>query len=694
MKRNILTVLIIVLGLSLNAQVNLDSLYGVWKDNTKTDSTRTMAFRDYIAKGYAYSKPDSAIVLSQELHKFGIEQDYKPAVSRGFYYQGVSHSVKGDYPKAIEYFNNARAVYVETEDFKAIGQTDVAIATMLVYQGKYAEGLNRFKKSLKSVEKINDSLTMSTIVGNIGSIYYAKGDVRKALDNYNRSIKILENLNSRDGLAGSYMNIGSIYTGQGEYETAITYYNQSLNLSEEFSDLQVKSGTLSELSRVHLITNEIEKSLEYAKQALQLNEKMGRQAGISTSFMRIASVYETSGDFLKALEFYNKAIAIDEEIGATRALCQNLALITNIYLKQSNYTKALISGKRAYDIALKANMVAEQKSASNLLYLAYKALGNGTKALEYFEISNKAETSLNSNETVKKIQQIEFAKQVTADSLATVEKERKVEMAHQEEVRQKNQTRNMLAGGGLIVLILGIGVYSRLRYTKKAKNIIEKEKDRSENLLLNILPAEIAEELKEKGKADARDFDMVSIIFTDFKGFTEQSEALSAADLVNEINVCFEAFDGIMETYDIEKIKTIGDAYMAAGGLPVPDDTAIKNTVLAALDMRDFIVNRKAEMDAKGKPAFEMRVGIHTGPVVAGIVGVKKFQYDIWGDTVNTASRMESSGEVGKVNISEASYQLLKDDGDFTFTSRGKIKAKGKGDIDMYFIDRNTAPLL
>lgn len=182
-------------------------------------------------------------------------------------------------------------------------------------------------------------------------------------------------------------------------------------------------------------------------------------------------------------------------------------------------------------------------------------------------------------------------------------------------------------------------------------------------------------------------FDDATVLFTDFKEFTLTSEFLTPIELVSDLNNCFSAFDKIIQEYNIEKIKTIGDAYLAAGGLPTPNYTHTKDVVLAALRIRDFIKKGKAEKIAQNLPFFEIRVGIHTGPVVAGIVGVKKFQYDIWGDTVNTASRIESNGEAGKINISHSTYELLKDDPDFIFDIRGKIEAKGKGKINMYFIE-------
>jgi class 3 adenylate cyclase len=244
------------------------------------------------------------------------------------------------------------------------------------------------------------------------------------------------------------------------------------------------------------------------------------------------------------------------------------------------------------------------------------------------------------------------------------------------ELEREKLLRNIfLIGFFLLLFSAGLFFYQR--------NKISKEKRRSDDLLLNILPAETAEELKQKGSAEAKLFDLATVIFTDFKGFTELSEKLSPAQLVSEIHSYFSAFDTIMEKHGIEKIKTIGDSYMAASGLPTPTLKSTRNAVMAALEMFAYL---KIRQQSAGIPVFEMRCGLHTGPIVAGIVGIKKFQYDIWGDTVNTASRIENNGEVGKVNISRATYELLKNDESFVFEPRGKISVKGKGDLKMYYV--------
>ena len=248
-----------------------------------------------------------------------------------------------------------------------------------------------------------------------------------------------------------------------------------------------------------------------------------------------------------------------------------------------------------------------------------------------------------------------------------------------------------LLSGQIAVSIDNAMLYAQLEQKVAERTAeLEQEKRKSDDLLLNILPVETAKELKQKGHADARHYDRVTVLFTDFSGFTEMSAQLSPADLVEEIDACFKAFDLIAEKHRIEKIKTVGDAFMAAGGLPVPNSTHAENVVAAALDMRDFMLARNAE--ERGK-TMGLRIGVHTGPVVAGIVGLKKFQYDIWGDTVNTASRMESAGEVGRVNVSQTTFDLVRDKFDFTF--RGELEAKGKGKIPMYFANgpREDAPV-
>jgi class 3 adenylate cyclase len=255
-----------------------------------------------------------------------------------------------------------------------------------------------------------------------------------------------------------------------------------------------------------------------------------------------------------------------------------------------------------------------------------------------------------------------------------------------EEIAQKTLERQILVRnvfiGGFALLLIFSGVFFVQR------NKIRKGKKLSDELLLNILPYSIAEELKSKGNAESKLIDEVTVLFTDFKGFTELSDQFTPQELVAEINECFSAFDQIMFRHNVEKIKTIGDAYMAAGGLPTSNTTHAEDVIKAALEIQQYMADYKKAREDAGKLFFEIRIGVHSGPVVAGIVGIKKFAYDIWGDTVNTASRMESSGEVGKVNVSESTYTLTQNK--FNFTYRGKIAAKGKGEISMYFVEPKT----
>lgn len=234
-----------------------------------------------------------------------------------------------------------------------------------------------------------------------------------------------------------------------------------------------------------------------------------------------------------------------------------------------------------------------------------------------------------------------------------------------------------------VLKILAALVVDELELRLAAKKL-EAEKRRSEQLLLNILPVVVADELKDRGKVEPVNYESVSVLFTDFKGFTELSEQLTPKQLVDELDYCFSYFDEVIEKHNLEKLKTIGDSYMAVGGIPNVNSTHAIDAVLAALEIQAFIEQRKEQHMRNNTPYWEMRIGIHSGSLIAGVIGQKKFAYDVWGDTVNTASRMESSGVPGKINISQSTFELIKDF--FICNYRGKLPAKNKGDLDMYLV--------
>lgn len=220
---------------------------------------------------------------------------------------------------------------------------------------------------------------------------------------------------------------------------------------------------------------------------------------------------------------------------------------------------------------------------------------------------------------------------------------------------------------------------------KSLASRVIREGEKNQRLLENILPYEIAEELRKKGDVQVKTYSKVTVLFTDFNGFTELTETMAPQRLIRELNDSFVNFDEIVAGFRLEKIKTIGDAYMCAGGIPQPNNTNPIDAVLAGLAMQRFIQRRLAEKTMAGAQYWSCRLGINTGEVIAGIIGKHKFAYDIWSDTVNVASRMESSGEPGKVNISQATYLEVRDF--FVCDYRGKLEAKGKGQVEMYFVE-------
>jgi adenylate cyclase len=520
---------------------------------------------------------------------------------------------------------------------------------------------------------------------NIGMGYGAQSLYVRALQYYFKSLRSYEELDDQMGMAKVKLSIGLVHTDQKDYENALKYLKSALKDFEELDLQGPVAKTLNNIGNVYAKQNQSRKAMDYYQQALSINEASGNIADGESNISNIAACAYELLDYDKAIEYYNKALVINEQTGNQLFRAVHISGLGNVYKKmvflnaaaplkkyfQGSTTKALQTAKRHIEDGI--TLYTELGDLNNL-YLAYKDLS------EIQELLGDTEGSLASFKQFALLRDSVF-NEANTKKLVTMEMQfdfDKKEAVAKKELQHAKWVSNGFIGGFSVMLLFAIVfLYQR--------NRIRKGKKRSDDLLLNILPEEVAEELKLKGASDARQYDEVSILFTDFKGFTQLSEKMNPRDLVAEIDHCFRKFDEIITKYDIEKIKTIGDAYMAVSGLPVESPEHAMNMVSAALEIRDFMEAYKAERLAENKLFFEIRIGIHTGEVVAGIVGVKKFAYDIWGDAVNTAARMESSGEVGKVNISETTYQLVKSRYDCTF--RGEIEAKGKGKVNMYFVE-------
>ncbi|HKK89451.1 MAG TPA: adenylate/guanylate cyclase domain-containing protein [Saprospiraceae bacterium] len=302
---------------------------------------------------------------------------------------------------------------------------------------------------------------------------------------------------------------------------------------------------------------------------------------------------------------------------------------------------------------------------------------------EYIEKRERLIKSLNSEKQREAIVKKQLEQELQLTKLATEKQKLVIE-------RNRNFRKYLIALSGL-VLLAALSFYLRYRAKRKANQSLEKlnreikkEQEKSEELLLNILPESVAQELKLNNTSEARSYPDATVLFTDFKDFTTIAEKMTPEELVSNLDECFRAFDYIIAEHNIEKIKTIGDAYMCANGIsdkPNKPGSVIK----AALEFQKFLAETKRERLLEGKPYFEARIGVHTGPVVAGVVGVKKFAYDIWGDTVNIAARMESACDPGKINISDATYQKIRYD--FDCNPRGELEVKNKGRIKMYYVN-------
>lgn len=520
------------------------------------------------------------------------------------------------------------------------------------------------------------------------------------------------------------------------------------NALQQAANVREKMVINFQMAEIYHKENNKEKALEKAKATLQYAQEIKNNGFAARAAFMLGEIYERLRDTRNAEIYYKTCLFEAKAAGDSDLIIQSVRKRSSLATKDNNYRRAYDINQEAFDyfstkgtsisdlegkFETQKSVIDKEKKAlleeKNRLEKDIASLASERdqlstdksrlenkqqelvkeKARVEESVSEKENALVLAEEEKRKVEKIASQKQRDYRRLSRAKLEQEAALAQAESeiksaklaieqeklLREKEKNKAIIIGlAGFFAVLIFIILYLSSRKAKasleRKNKLIALERERSDELLFNILPKAIGEELKESGKARAQKFEQVTVLFTDFKNFTRISERLSPEELVQEIDRCFKSFDFIISQYpDIEKIKTIGDAYMCASGLNPTASNMPDNLLRAALEMQEFLNELKAERSRMGKPFFEARIGMHTGPVVAGVVGVNKFAYDIWGDTVNIAARMESQCEEGRINISETTYNLVRYN--FECSYRGKLEAKNKGAIDMYYVDREFA---
>jgi adenylate cyclase len=496
--------------------------------------------------------------------------------------------------------------------------------------------------------------------------YILENNHAKALEYYYISLRYAELQGKSEKKAAAYMGIGLIYFTQHRWRDALEHFSNTIRLFKSQSS-KVKQSTpiyLSGLCKIEL--RQFSSAIADLQQALSIAGSEKDSQRIHESYLGLGRAYARTGQKIKAVEFLDKAEKFyiqEEQFQALAILYLEKALLE---YGNKNISAALLHANKAHTYHLQSSSQVLLIEIPKLLYELHLAAGNIKESLRYLKEYNDMRDSMFSRDILAEIA-------VTQAKHEFHKTENRIKEKLQEnEIKKKRANLFLFLFGGFI-LFGSVAFYS-----------VRKERRRSEKLLLNILPESTAMELKKFGHAIPKNHPAVSIMFCDVQAFTTISETLSPERLVSMLDYYFSGFDKIIAESGLEKIKTIGDSYMCVSGLNHNNPDHAKDAINAAIRLLEFVRESFIPINNRFGVVFQFRIGIHSGNVVSGIVGYNKYAYDIWGDAVNVAARMEQNSEPGRINISQDTLDLVQDS--FKVVHRGKLPAKNKGHLDMYFI--------
>ena len=524
-----------------------------------------------------------------------------------------------------------------------------------------------------------------------GNSQIDQGNLAVALDAYQSALEASRIAEYKPGEGTALMSLGFTYAKSGEPGRAAEHFERSILFFRDSAELAKPDGlkslgeVLFNVGDFYLKQDDLEKSERLLDEAGRIFEETNHRVGLNYVHGDQGILYAKKEEFDKAEAYMTEAIQELEKDQDFVAIAEYQTNLAQIYRERGEYgnahTWAVQGLEHANRLGLKDQISESSRILAELDYLT----GDYREAYDHLNLHMRYKDSMD----VEAVDMTRLEREKA--ELEVLQKENEIQLQILNQKRQRWIIWGVLVTT-LLLIVTVAGGYKRYAFIRRTNHIISHERDRSEQLLLNILPRQTAQELKQNGRVRAQRFESVTVLFSDFKGFTRQAEFMEPEDLVKSIDYYFSHFDTIMEKYGLEKIKTIGDSYMCAGGLPFPLANHAIRVVEAAEEMMAFVESHR-EHGEDDRVKFEIRIGINSGPVVAGVVGTKKFVYDIWGDTVNIASRMETASDVGRINIADATFQLIKDSYECQY--RGSIPVKNHGELDMYFVlGKKEAPVL
>ncbi|MBL8003726.1 MAG: hypothetical protein JNL36_01400 [Candidatus Kapabacteria bacterium] len=617
-------------------------------------------------------------VLSK-IHKNTEKFTYFLSISNyliGYYYFLHSH-----YGKCLEYCTLAQNSLPISDSYYT--RCSVFIGRSYSKIGELEKALFWLDSAISYYTSHGDEIERAIVLSYIGEIHLELGDYVTSLTIQMECLHIVEKNKKFQQYYSITSKIGLLYFTMGDDDSAEKNFNEVLEYTKKIQVPSLRGETLLQLANLHLKHGKTEETRSELLEALELYRNENNKIGQAQALESLGSYYLVVREFEVSFESYSKSIDVFWDLGDRKGIARVLNQLSRLYLQTDYFEysieQAILHCKESLQLSEVIQALKLESESNDILAQCYERNGDFQLAYQHVLKHQSIEKIVMNDEISRKTKNIQLRheienkqrlmemhqKEAEIYRLKNIELESAYsEISRQQEVLQKQATEIEIANSELHEINIQLNEANKM----------------TDKLLLNVLPAKIAKRLLKNENPIADYFENTTVLFADLAGFTKLSSSSSPNHIVEILNTIFYEFDLLTEKYGLEKIKTIGDNYMCVGGVPDADPNHAKSIALFALDIL-VIIKKYAEIFQE---PLSLRIGFNSGDVVAGVIGKNKFVYDLWGDTVNTASRMESYGEIHKIQVSEASYELLKND--FHFEERIPIEMKGKGFMKTYFL--------